>query len=131
MARCPARGNRIQQTPSGAVNLVGAPFNQIVVGQVSACHGSHVVGLGCARSYKVFNAVTWDPFMAAQHQEKGLGSEVLAKLLRHRLLAKAERVSMKKPYNAGYYTKVMFLEHHAQKLLIRESEHPMADTRTQ
>ena len=98
---------------------------------MSACHGTLVVVLGCARSDKVFNAVMWDPFMAAQHQGKGLGSEVLAKLLRHRLVAKAERVSMIKPYNRGYCSRVKFLEHHAQKLLIRESEHPAADTRTQ
>ena len=33
MARCPAHGNRIQLNPSRAVNLFGAPLNQIVVGQ--------------------------------------------------------------------------------------------------
>jgi hypothetical protein len=48
MTRCPAHGNRIQQTPAGAVNLFGAPFNQIVVGRADS---KSVTGiLACAVS---------------------------------------------------------------------------------
>lgn len=89
---------------------------------VSAWRGSNLVGFGRATTDGVFRAVLWDVVVAAEHQGHGLGSELVAMLLRHRLVARAERVYLMTTNSAGFYTKLKFHEHHGQKLMIRESE---------
>jgi len=89
---------------------------------VSAWDGSELVGFGRATSDGVYRAVLWDVVVAAKHQGKGLGSDLVAMLLRHRFVAKAERVYLMTTNSAGFYTKLKFHEHHGQKLMIHESE---------
>lgn len=52
MTRCPTHGNRIQLTPSGAVNLFGAPLNQIVIG-----HGDQLQAVTQAKGAQQMVAV--------------------------------------------------------------------------
>jgi GNAT superfamily N-acetyltransferase len=94
---------------------------------VSAWHGYDLVGFGRATSDGVYRAVLWDVVVAAEHQGKGLGTEIVAMLLRHRLVARAERVYLMTTNSAGFYTKLNFHEHHGQKLMIRESDQAKAD----
>ena len=89
---------------------------------VSAWHGSDLVGFGRATSDGVFRAVLWDVVVAGEHQGHGLGSELVAVLLRNQFVARAERVYLMTTNSAGFYTKLKFHEHHGQKLMIRESE---------
>ena len=89
---------------------------------VSAWHGSNLVGFGRATSDGVYRAVLWDVVVASEHQGHGLGSELVAMLLRQRLVARAERVYLMTTNSAGFYTKLNFHEQHGQKLMIRESE---------
>jgi GNAT superfamily N-acetyltransferase len=89
---------------------------------VSAWHGSDLVGFGRATSDGVFRAVLWDVVVAAEHQGHGLGSELVAMLLRNQFVATVERVYLMTTNSAGFYTKLKFHEQHGQKLMIRESE---------
>ena len=98
---------------------------------VSAWHGSDLVGFGRATSDGVYRAVLWDVVVATEHQGNGLGTEIVATLLRHRLVASAERVYLMTTNSAGFYTKLKFHEQHGQKLMIREPYQPMADTSKQ
>jgi GNAT superfamily N-acetyltransferase len=98
---------------------------------VSAWQGPDLVGFGRATSDGVYRAVLWDVIVAAEHQGNGLGTEIVATLLRHRLVARAERVYLMTTNSAGFYTKLKFHEHHGQKLMIREPYQPMADTSKQ
>jgi N-acetylglutamate synthase-like GNAT family acetyltransferase len=98
---------------------------------VSAWHGSDLVGFGRATSDKIYRAVLWDVVVVAEHQGKGLGSELVAMLLSHRNVARVERVYLMTTNSAGFYTKLKFHENHGQKLMMRKSHPPTADTRKQ
>jgi GNAT superfamily N-acetyltransferase len=98
---------------------------------VSAWHGSDLVGFGRATSDGVYRAVLWDVVVAAEHQGNGLGTEIVATLLRHRLIASAERVYLMTTNSSGFYSKLKFHEHHGQKLMILEPYQHMADTSKQ
>jgi ribosomal protein S18 acetylase RimI-like enzyme len=88
---------------------------------VSAWHGSDLVGFGRATSDGVFRAVLWDVVVASEHQGQGLGSELVAMLLRHRTVSRVERVYLMTTNSAGFYTKLNFHENHGQKLMVRDS----------
>lgn len=94
---------------------------------VSAWHGSNLVGFGRATCDGVYRGVLWDVVVATEHQGRGLGSELVALLLSHRLLAKVERVYLMTTNSAGFYTKLRFHENHGQKLMIREPGHNCKD----
>ncbi len=98
---------------------------------VSAWQGPDLVGFGRATSDGVYRAVLWDVIVAAEHQGKGLGTDIVAMLLKHRLVARAERVYLMTTNSAGFYTKLKFHEHHGQKLMIRQPNQPMVDTSKQ
>lgn len=106
-----ARGRRIQDLRR---MLTGS---QAVV---SAWHGSDLVGFGRATSDGVYRAVLWDVVVAAEHQGQGLGSELVARLLINRNVARVERVYLMTTNSAGFYTKLNFHENHGQKLMIRD-----------
>jgi hypothetical protein len=89
MTGCPAHGNPIQLTPSGAVNLFGAtrPLNQIVVGHVDqlqavpqAKGAHHKGGFGdTAGRRKCWGSSPWQLFWSGLQgkqvtQAGGLGS---------------------------------------------------------
>jgi len=85
---------------------------------VSAWQGERLVGFGRATSDGVFRAVLWDVVVAAPQQGKGLGRQLVEKLLQAPAVRNVERVYLMTTNSAGFYRRLGFESTHRQHLLV-------------
>nr|YP_002049130.1 hypothetical protein PCC_0483 [Paulinella chromatophora]ACB42920.1 hypothetical protein PCC_0483 [Paulinella chromatophora] len=84
---------------------------------VSAWYGSKLVGFGRASSDGVFRAVLWDILVSTHWQGKGIGKQIVKKLLTSPSLENVEKVYLMTTKSGGFYQQLGFKYADTQKML--------------
>ncbi len=95
---------------------------------VSAWQASRLVGFGRATSDGVFRAALWDVVVAGEYQGQGLGRRIVEALLREPALQGVERTYLMTTKSAGFYEQLGFTAVESQRLMLRLSSSPPADS---
>ncbi len=87
---------------------------------VSVWQGKRIVGFGRATSDGIYRAVLWDVIVPKDFQGRGIGSEVMERLLSSGRIKGVERVYLMTSNSWEFYSQFNFHQVHEQKLMLRK-----------